>query len=55
MRIYLDGIFDVLHRGHVEAFKQIKNLYMNDDVFLIVGVISDDIAMSYKRRPSFQI
>tara|TARA_E500000178_G_C16944045_1_gene717905 strand:- start:88 stop:501 length:414 start_codon:yes stop_codon:yes gene_type:complete len=49
MIIYIDGIFDLFHRGHLESFKQIKDIYK--DCFLIVGVVSDEDAMSYKREP----
>ena len=49
MNIYLDGIFDLFHRGHLESIKQIKTLYPN--CYLIVGVISDEDALSYKRLP----
>lgn len=49
IKIYIDGIFDLFHRGHLESFKQAK--YINDNVFLSVGVISDKVATSYKRQP----
>lgn len=49
MIIYIDGIFDLFHRGHLESFKQIKDIYK--DCFLIVGVVSDEDAKSYKRNP----
>jgi len=48
-RVYIDGIFDLFHIGHLESFKKTKKIYKN--VFLIVGVISDDKASSYKRKP----
>jgi len=47
--IYIDGIFDLFHRGHLESLKQAKNI--SDDTYLIVGVISDSKAADYKRRP----
>ena len=25
MRVYLDGVFDLYHRGHLESFKHIKS------------------------------
>ena len=49
MIIYCDGIFDMLHAGHITTFKYIKNMY--DNVYLVVGVISDDDSEGYKRRP----
>ena len=48
-RVYIDGIFDLFHRGHLESLIQAKNVL--DDVFLIVGVISDKEAEGYKRLP----
>ena len=46
-RVYLDGIFDLYHRGHLESFK--KCLKFGDE--LVVGVISDKDAEGYKRKP----
>jgi cytidyltransferase-like protein len=45
--IYVDGTFDLLHSGHINFFKQIKE---SNDI-LIVGVISDTNVLSYKRKP----
>ena len=52
MIIYADGIFDIFHVGHVRHFKTLKNI--SDDVFLIIGVISDHSASSYKRKPIYE-
>lgn len=49
--IYTDGIFDLFHRGHLEYIKRCK--YIFDDVFLIVGVVNDADAASYKRVPIY--
>lgn len=46
-RVYLDGIFDLFHRGHLESIKQCKNLGKE----VIIGVISDKDANNYKRLP----
>jgi glycerol-3-phosphate cytidylyltransferase len=44
-RVLVYGTFDLFHYGHLELLKKSKELY--DDVFLIVGVNSDDYV---KRR-----
>ncbi len=49
MRIYIDGIFDLFHFGHLESFRKCKEL--ETDVYLIVGIIGDDVAEQYKKRP----
>lgn len=49
MNIYIDGIFDLYHAGHVETLKHIKDNW--SDCNLIVGVINDTDAKSYKRLP----
>lgn len=48
-RVYIDGIFDLFHRGHLESLKQANDLY--DNTYLIVGVISDKTSKDYKRLP----
>ena len=47
--VYIVVIFDLFHRGHLESLKQAKNIF--EDCFLLVGVISDEVAKSYKREP----
>ena len=49
--VYLDGIFDLFHRGHLESIKKAK--YIEPDTHLIVGIISDEDAINYKRKPIF--
>ena len=49
--VYIDGIFDVFHRGHLEAIKKAKQI--RQDVYLIVGIIGDKDATEYKREPIF--
>ena len=51
-RIYVDGIWDCFHMGHVLHFKDIKELD-NKNNHLIVGVISDKDASNYKREPIY--
>jgi len=50
--VYIDGVFDLFHRGHLESLIKAKNI-LNDisNTFLIVGVVSDKDCESYKRKP----
>jgi cytidyltransferase-like protein len=50
-RVYIDGIFDLFHRGHLESLRKGKEFRSN--VELVVGVISDEDATKYKRKPVF--
>ena len=50
-KVYIDGIFDLFHYGHIESFRKCKEL--SENVTLIVGVISDKNATSYKRPPIY--
>jgi len=53
-RVYIDGIFDLFHRGHLESFYKTKNIYgedNKDNVDVIVGIVSDSDAENYKRLP----
>tara|TARA_R110002012_G_scaffold269621_1_gene453732 strand:- start:973 stop:1368 length:396 start_codon:yes stop_codon:yes gene_type:complete len=43
-RVWVNGCFDVLHRGHIELFKYAKSL----GDFLIVGIDDDDRIKSFK-------
>tara|TARA_B100000524_G_scaffold340357_1_gene233414 strand:+ start:1505 stop:1903 length:399 start_codon:yes stop_codon:yes gene_type:complete len=45
--VYVDGVFDLFHAGHINFLKKAKEL---GDT-LIVGIISDDDVKSYKRTP----
>ncbi|WP_432712757.1 adenylyltransferase/cytidyltransferase family protein [Pedobacter sp.] len=47
--VYVIGVFDLFHRGHVELLRRAKAL--GDK--LIVAVNSDDMVSTYKRRPFF--
>ena len=57
MRVYVDGVFDLYHRGHLESFKYIKSeefsklMNIKSNIHLIVGVVSDKDCESYKRKP----
>lgn len=46
-RVYVDMVGDLFHAGHVSLLRTART---HGD-WLIVGVLSDDTAASYKRRP----
>lgn len=48
-RIYIDGVFDMIHVGHLRAFEDALLTCKFGE--LVVGVISDADAASYKRTP----
>ena len=45
--VYTSGVFDLFHAGHLQALQWAKN----QGSFLIVGILSDEDAQSYKRLP----
>jgi cytidyltransferase-like protein len=50
--VYIDGVFDLFHRGHLESLVKAKNIFNDpDNTFLLVGVVSDVDCISYKRKP----
>jgi cytidyltransferase-like protein len=48
--IYCDGVFDMLHRGHMEQFRKAHGSVAGG-VRLFVGVVNDADATQYKRKP----
>src|SRR6201991_1372536 len=46
-RVYVDMVGDLFHAGHVSLLREARR---HGD-WLIVGVLSDDTAAAYKRRP----
>src|SRR5687768_3905935 len=47
--VYVIGVFDLFHRGHVEFLKKAKSLGEN----LIVAVNGDEMVADYKRKPFY--
>ena len=47
LRVYVDMVGDLFHAGHVSLLGEARR---HGD-WLVVGVLSDDTAASYKRRP----
>jgi choline-phosphate cytidylyltransferase len=51
-RVYIDGVFDLFHRGHLESLIKAKNVLDDpNNTYLIVGVVSDSECAGYKRNP----
>ncbi len=46
-------VADLFHRGHVEFLKKISKLEKNS--YIIVGIHSDEMVSSYKRKPIFNM
>ncbi|PTQ11626.1 cytidyltransferase-like protein [Sphingomonas oleivorans] len=47
--VYVSGVFDLFHRGHVELLRRARKY----GTHLVVGVNSDLITSRYKRKPFF--
>ncbi len=47
--VYVIGVFDLFHRGHLELLKKAKKLGDR----LIVAINGDDMVSKYKRKPIF--
>lgn len=47
---YTAGVFDLLHLGHLNILRRSKEL-AGPEGRLVVGVVTDDGAEAYKRRP----
>lgn len=46
----MDGVFDLFHRGHLEAIKKVRK-EAGVDGTVVIGIVSDQDANSYKRWP----
>lgn len=48
LRIYADGVFDNFHIGHSNMFKQCREAFPNQKVWLIAGVCSQSDVVKRK-------
>ena len=46
--VYIDGVFDLTHYGHLELIKKIKELIPHS--FILVGISKDDDVANYKKK-----
>ena len=55
MRVYVDGVWDMFHVGHLKCLEYARAYGegegLEKECELIVGVVSDEDAASYKRTP----
>lgn len=47
VRIWMDGVYDMMHYGHMNAFRQARAL----GTYLVVGINSDETVTVCKGRP----
>ncbi|CAH9016984.1 coil containing protein [Vibrio phage 150E35-1] len=49
-RVYTSGVWDILHASHINAMQKAMS-HVGEGCELIVGVSTDEDAMTYKRKP----
>ena len=55
LRVYADGVFDSFHIGHANMFKQCRETFPNQKIWLIAGVCDqEDIEIFKVFNPSIK-
>ena len=49
VRVYVDGVYDLFHVGHVDFFKRVRGMF-DGDVWLIAGVTSERDTEKFKGK-----
>lgn len=53
LRVYADGVFDSFHIGHANVFKQCRETFPNQKIWLIGGVCDQKDIEQHKGRNHF--
>jgi len=53
LRVYADGVFDSFHIGHANMFKQCRETFPNQKIWLIAGVCDQKDIEQHKGNRSF--
>lgn len=48
LRVYADGVFDCFHIGHANVFKQCRESFPGEDIWLIAGVCDQEDVENFK-------
>jgi cytidyltransferase-like protein len=54
LRVYADGVFDSFHIGHANMFKQCRETFPNQKIWLIAGVCDQEDIEIFKGK-SFKL
>ena len=53
INVYIDGVFDLCHYGHMEMIGRVKDKFPNSNI--IVGICSDEDCKKYKKQTIFNV
>ena len=52
LRVYADGVFDAFHIGHANMFKQCRESFPGQKIWLIAGVCDQEDVENHKGKSS---